>query len=256
MTGHKHDEVSHQRNWNGLAKIGILAGLGLYFTFVIFSGNLDNYINARFAWLSYLAAVLFYALALMALIRWLGDHDHADEGHHHDHDHSETSWKVLLIVAFPLIIGTLIPSQPLGAEAINGDVRLSSIPVTNASVIDSDPLARNILDWLRLFNTSGNLRAFNGQDLSVIGFVYREPDFPENYFMVVRFTISCCVADSSAIGLPVFVNGISTDDIADGEWVRVEGRFEVGDFQGQTLPIIHLDDITPVAQPDNPYLNP
>ena len=36
-----------------------MIGLGMYFVYNIASGNIPNYVNARFAWLSYVAAALF-----------------------------------------------------------------------------------------------------------------------------------------------------------------------------------------------------
>ena len=49
------------REW---AKTAVLVGLALYFIYNIFSGNLTNYINVRFAWLAYVAVLIFIALAV------------------------------------------------------------------------------------------------------------------------------------------------------------------------------------------------
>lgn len=263
MTTHDHHHHHHDDNpVDALWRIAILAGLGMYFSYNIISGNLSNYINARFAWLSYLAAALFLLMAAAALCQFWRErhhdhhHDH-DHHHHHDHDHSHTrSWWVLLIVAMPLILGTLIPSQPLGVEAVNGEVRISAVNISTATTLTTDPLEWNILDWLRNFNFSSDLTEFNGQEASVIGFIYREPNFPDNHFMVARFAVSCCVADSTAMGLPIFSESDVLADIQDGEWVRVSGLFEVGEFQEQTIPIMQLTDLEIVEQPAHPYLNP
>jgi putative membrane protein len=72
--------------------------------------------------------------------------------------------------------------------------------------------------------------------------------------MVARFTISCCVADSSAIGLPVMWQGVDT--LPQDTWVRVQGTFEVGDFQGDTVPILQASSVEVVPQPEHPYLYP
>lgn len=242
----------HTHNLQRLLKTSLLAGLGMYFTYNIISGNLANYINARFAWLSYLAAALFFILAFVGV--WSQrQQDHQHDGHQHSHT---TSWWMLLIVSLPLLFGTLLPSQPLGAEAIGGDVRTSAISINTTITLTSNPLDWNILDWLRQFSYSTDLSTFNGQQADVIGFVYREPDFPKDHFMVVRLAVSCCVADSSAIGLPVFSNDLTVEAIADGEWVRAEGTFQVGEFQQETIPILHLTAIEVVEQPAQPYLNP
>ena len=58
------------------------------------------------------------------------------------------------------------------------------------------PAWRRIGAWRKLSQ-------FNGQPADLIGFVYSEPTFGGDHFMVARFAISCCVADASAIGVPV-----------------------------------------------------
>jgi putative membrane protein len=126
--------------------------------------------------------------------------------------------------------------------------------VTAASAFTKPPLERNILDWMREFNKSSTPAAFNGQEADVVGFVYREPSFAENQFMVARFTISCCVADSSAIGLPVHVDNAA--QYSDGQWVRIKGTFEAGEFREHRLPILQAAAIEVIAEPEQPYLYP
>ena len=249
---HDHEHEHSENRSQAWMKVAILVGLGLYFGAIIVSGDLANYINARFAWLSYVAAALFLLLGAASAYSLLRQSPHHADHEHHDHQH--LSWPVLGIVAIPLVLGTLIPSQPLGAEAVDGNISLSAVSTANATAFTVDPLDRNILDWLRLFNSSADLSAFNGQESEVIGFVYREPTFPEGQFMVARFTISCCVADSSAIGL--VVNWPQSESIPDGEWVRVQGTFEAAEFREDTVPIVQATAVEVVEQPEHPYLYP
>lgn len=248
---HEHDvRQEHLLNW---LKTGLLFGLGLYFIYNILSGNLTNYINVRFAWLSYVAVVIFLALAASSahdLLRTRNQHNH----HEHDHNHSHMSWPVLLITAIPLILGTLIPSRPLGADAVNGEVSVSAAAISGASAFTTNPLERNVLDWLRVFNTSDDLTSFNGQQADVSGFVYRDINFPEGQFMVARFTVSCCVADASAIGLPV--SWLGADNIPQDTWVRVQGTFELGQFREDQAPVLKAVSVDVISQPEHPYLYP
>jgi putative membrane protein len=259
-THHDHDHAHHDHDHateqaQGWVKALLLLGLGLYFVYNIATGNLANYINVRFGWLSYVAAVLFLLLGVMSI--WGLRRESGEHGHHHDHDHDHgtVSWGVLAIIATPLILGTLIPSRPLGAAAVDGNISLnSSVSAGSVSTFTGDPLTWNVLDWLRAFNQSDNLTSFNGKEADVIGFVYREITFPDGQFMVARFAISCCVADSSAIGLPVvFADAVSFP--AD-TWVQVHGTFHIGEFRGDTVPLLYADTIEVVDQPEHPYLYP
>ncbi|MBL8161518.1 MAG: TIGR03943 family protein [Anaerolineae bacterium] len=246
----------------GWLKTGLLFGLALYFVYNILSGNLANYINQRFAWLSYVAVVLFVLLGAASLLELLRrdaheHHDHEGHEHHdhdHDHDHSSVSWVALAVVAVPLVLGTLIPSQPLGATAIDGSISLSGATVTTATTFTTNPLEWNVLDWLRAFNASDDIQSFNGRQADVVGFVYREATFPDEKLMVARFTVSCCVADAAAIGLPIVWPEASS--IPQDTWIRVQGTFQVGEFRGDTVPLLIAESIEEVPQPEHPYLYP
>ncbi|MEM6284868.1 MAG: TIGR03943 family protein [Chloroflexota bacterium] len=236
------------RQW---VQVAILAGLGAYFVYNIYSGNLANYINERFVWLSYVAAILFFAIAAFSAFKNL-------RGEETEYGLSENmntvTWTVIVTAAMPLIFGTMIPSQPLGVEAVNGNISTNAVVGVSQNTFSIAPENRNILDWLREFNSSTNYDVFNGQPANVSGFIYREPDFAENQFMVARFTVSCCVADASALGLPVFAD--NAPDFQTGEWVQISGTVQVDEFTGEVLPIINSRSIERIELPEHPYLYP
>lgn len=245
----KRDHTSLQ-HW---LQVAILAGLGVYFAYNIFSGNLANYINERFVWLSWIAVVLFFALAAFSAYRLVQGTD--EQAAYTFSSAAQTAtWSVIVTAAVPLVLGVMIPSQPLGAGAIQGSVSTSAVRGANDSGFTIPPENRNILDWLREFNTSTDYSVFNGQPADVVGFVYREPDFAPNEFMVARFTVACCVADASALGLPVFYEG--ADELPTGEWVQVQGSITVDDFGDDVLPIVQGDAVNVVDMPEHPYLYP
>lgn len=249
---HRHHAASPQA-WT---KTAVLLGMSAYFVYTIVSGNLTNYINIAFAWLSYLAAALFLLLGLMSAYRLLRGHTHT-QGHDHeqDHAHGEISWTTLAIVAIPLLLGTLIPSNALPPEAAQGNISMKSVSsVSAATAFRKPPLERNVLDWLREFNLNPSAAAYDGEPADVVGFVYREPGFEGNVFMVARYTISCCVADASAIGLPVAFEGDAA--ALDGQWVRVQGTFAAGTFRGERLPILQAASVEQIDEPERPYLYP
>lgn len=255
--GHAHHHGARE-DVQAWLKTAILLGLGAYFVYNIISGNLTNYINIRFAWLSYVAAVLFLLIGGFSLLNLLRRRSHADEHAHHDHDHAHRSgvmsWLTLAVVAVPLVLGTLIPSRPLGAEAIDGDLSISSASLGSVTTFAVNPQDRNVLDWLRVFNSTTDYSELNGQPADMIGFVYLEPNFGAEQFMVARFTISCCVADASAIAVPAAWEGAA--DLPQGEWVRVQGTIQTGEFRGERMPILQATSVELIPQPEHPYLYP
>lgn len=251
---HIHPREDRQTTVQLWVKALLMIGLGVYFVYNIASGSITNYVNERFAWLSYVAAALFLLIGGFSIWHLLSDHGHEHDAHDHDHVHEPISWRVLAILAVPLVLGTLIPSKPLGAEAISGGVNISSAAtVGTTETFNVPPEQRNVLDWLRAFNNA-EYQSFDGQTANVIGFVYSEPSFAPDEFMVARFAISCCVADATAIGLPVHWSGAR--DLAQGQWIAVKGDFQVSDFGGDAMPVIQAESVDPVAQPEHPYLYP
>ncbi|MBE2182630.1 MAG: TIGR03943 family protein [Anaerolineae bacterium] len=256
---HDHEHHDHARERRmAWAKTAILIGLGLYFVYNIVSGNLSNYINLRFGWLSYVAAGLFFLMggfSAYTLIRSRGQHTHAHD--HDNHLHPAPSWGMIAIVALPLVLGTLVPSQPLGVEAVSAiDLNAAASQVSNgdATMFTISPENRNVLDWLRVFNQTDDYSTLNNLPVDVIGFVYSEPDFGADQFMTARFTISCCVADANAIGLPVVWANAAA--LPQGEWVHVRGHMQAGEFRGETTPIVHAETVEVIESPQNPYLYP
>ncbi len=258
------------------AQVIILAAMGVYFTYSLLTGNITNYIAQKFVWLTWIAVGLLFVLAALAAQSALredahdhdhdhdhGDHEENEHAHHHDHAHGTGigAWVALGIVALPVLLGFAVPSSPLDSRAIEGDVSsdLGSITTGDAQVIGTDPLRRNVLEWIRAFNTTPDLDSFNGQEANIAGFIYRNPAMDgTDQFMVARFVMSCCVADAQAIGLTVEWPGGA--DLAKDSWVQVRGTFQVQTTDGTTRPVLIAydgsDGVTPIAQPEHPYLYP
>jgi putative membrane protein len=248
----------------------IALGLFLYTRFT--TGTLALYITPRFSWLT-LPAALGLILVGLSYRRFIAasptsehkDHDHEGAGHLHEHEHRQPdehdhgpSWVGLLLVALPVVLGLLLPPKPLGASAMsNREIGLASLNASAAPSIGA-PLAdageRNIVDWLRAFDSNPDPAAFANQKATVIGFVYRDGRFGPDSFMVSRFLVTHCVADASAIGL--LVRWPDSADLSADQWVEVQGAFQPGEFDREPLPILVADAVTPTAIPDHPYLYP
>jgi putative membrane protein len=249
-----------------IAQFILFIGLGLFLFSRLWNGTLSFYIHPRFNILTVLTAVGLIIVGIVyALHNWqttlTGEHDHDEQDllHDHTHDHNHTlSWVGLTILALPIILGVLVEPRPLGANALeNREVDLGKIASaqapegSNLSVIATAG-ERNILDWLYLFQRSTNLTEFNGEPAHVIGFVYQNEQFGAEEFMVSRFTVSCCAADATPIGL--IVQWPDTPNLVADEWVEVEGKLQVGTFDGHEMPILIAEKVTITEPPAQPYL--
>lgn len=234
----------------------ILMAMGLFLFSRILNGTLLFYINERFFWLSVLAAV---GLILVGVsYRYRADHDH-HEPDHAGYSHGRLSWAGLLLIASPIVLGLVIPPKPLGAAAMtNRDISLellTSAAAPEGGIILSKPKTeKNILDWIVEFRQTSDPAALAGEEVKLVGFVYRDERFGEDSFMVSRFVVSCCAADAAPIGL--VVHWPDSPTLADDQWVEVVGVLEPGEFEGEQLPLVKAASVTPTDVPNQPYLYP
>jgi uncharacterized repeat protein (TIGR03943 family) len=257
----------------------IVTLLGLFLLDTLLSGRIAYYINeSRFVWMSWFATAILLIMGFLQIYELMttrtpvpiaksknGDlintfaHDTSGSGHEHaGHAHAGNgapSWIMLGIVAVPLILAIVIPAKPLGATAVANSGLSVSFTGGATNVMNIAPTDRNVLDWIRAFNTSKDYSEFNGQRADFIGFVYRDITFDETKnFMAARFAISCCVADASALGIRVQTDGAQKWE--QDTWVRVKGKFQMQDVKGQDQPVLIAESVEPVERPKTPYLYP
>jgi uncharacterized repeat protein (TIGR03943 family) len=221
------------------------------------------------------------------------DHAHAHEhghGHHHhdhgaeDHDHSWAPWRyvVLLIpVIFFMLglpnkgpqavamdaefiaaetardareaVGLLTPGEApwsqlvyvgyLGKDQVKGDVQEWTFkdlwPAVSAAAASPDPSVRE--QW-------------KSKTIRVIGMYSPSPQSSRE-FRLVRFKLTCCVADAIPLPLPI----VAREDIRaikPNSWVRVTGRVEFRKRLDTTVPIIVVANsraVEPWHEDPNPY---
>lgn len=237
-----------------LFKILVFGASAGYFAFIVLSGRWAYYIDPRFQWLSVVAVVLFSLLALTHIFSGSADNEDLLEGE----DHNRVTLWPILIALVPLFLGIVIPAKPLGADAlktrgVDTSFNSVSLSVSSSESLTIVPSERNILDWARAIASRSEENSFNGEEANVVGFVFRDSRFEDNQFMITRFTISCCVADALAVGLVVEIPEGSVEYEPD-TWLRVEGTFQETLFDGDLIPILFAENITPVEQPAQPYL--
>lgn len=261
--------------------------MGLYLLDTLLSGRIAFYINIeRFVWLSWVAAFILIAMGAAQVYELIRRSANATQGRvrpaptplgaplidslaydatsgtSHDHaGHGQVvggrgpSWLVLAAIAIPLVMGLAIPAKPLSAGAIQTSGVSAGFSASKTDVLSIAAADRNVLDWIRAFNTSTNYSEFNGQQADVIGFVYRDIRMDQGkQFMVARFAVACCVADASAIG--VLVQTADAAKWPQDTWVRVKGKFDAQTIGDQKSPVLVAESVEAIAEPKQPYLYP
>ncbi|MFN8443908.1 MAG: TIGR03943 family protein [Caldilineaceae bacterium] len=249
----------------------LLLALAFFLYSRIATGTLNYYIAQRFAPFTLLALIGLFIVAVSYHsgrrkttaesndshpIHPPMDHEAA---HVHSHEH-HLNWGGVLLIALPIVLGLLVSPRPLGSAAlanreVNVTVSGSIMPAAIRSATQKAATDKNILDWSQLFGASSDpAQQYAGQPANVIGFVFRDERFAENQFMATRFVISCCVADSNPAG--IVVEGAQTHELPADQWVEVQGVFQPGKLDGQTIPVLVAQSIRKVPVPEQPYLYP
>lgn len=247
----------------------LLVTLGVFLYSRIANGTLYYYINERFASFTVIGVVGLILLGFS--YRWekpaaadgAAEPDHTHDQHDHDHSHA-LSWTGAFIVALPILLGLATTPQPLGAAALaNRDVTLSmnesALPV-GLRTREKASIDKNIMDWWHDFRSSATAgQELTGQAVRVSGFIFRDEKFGDDHFLVTRFVVSCCVADANVLGLLVSIPDEMAPALAaldDDQWVEVQGTFAAGAVEGWHMPVVQVQQVTPIDVPAQPYLYP
>ncbi|GAB4438249.1 MAG: TIGR03943 family protein [Chloroflexi bacterium OHK40] len=205
-------------------------------------GQLAFYIHPRYTALIVVAAAV---LLLMAAVRLRATFVERSTG--------GPGW-VYLLLATPLLLGTLVPARPLGADTLAGrGVELNSVASSGrAAQLARDTTSWNLLDWGTALSIRGD--ELLGEPADVVGFVFHDEALGADAFYVVRYVVTCCAADGAGVGLPVvWADGAS---LPENGWVRVRGAIDRASLDGVEQPVLRASAVEPIPQPESPYLYP
>ncbi|GGP08671.1 TIGR03943 family putative permease subunit [Oceanobacillus neutriphilus] len=96
--------------------------------------------------------------------------------------------------------------------------------------------------------------SYIGKKIKVSGFFYKEDGFEENQFVLARFLMTHCVADTSVIGMLVEFN--EANDYQEDTWLEIEGEINVTNYNGHVMPFIKVDKLKVIDEPSEPYVYP
>jgi putative membrane protein len=140
---------------------------------------------------------------------------------------------------------SVLDNQPDALTEKEYDALKNKILKANTINIDDSQYV-NIMNIIQ-----DNLNAMIGKTVTTKGFVYREKDFMQNQIIVARFGITCCVADASVYGM--MAKGEVTA-LPKDKWVQVTGKIEQTQFNGETIPVIKINQLSKITAPQQPYV--
>lgn len=100
-----------------------------------------------------------------------------------------------------------------------------------------------------LKNIHDNIDANIGKTIKISGFIFKMPDFNENYFVCARNTISNN-EDTVAGFLCEYTEAKS---LLENEWVEVTGVIIKGEYNG-SMPVIKIGNLKKIVAPANSFV--
>ena len=73
----------------------------------------------------------------------------------------------------------------------------------------------------------------------------------QNQIIVARFGITCCVADASVYGM--MAKG-EVASLPKDKWVQVTGKIDQTQYNGETIPVIKINQLSKITAPQQPYV--
>lgn len=239
-----------------LLGVGLTAALAAVTIALTLTGQLGLYINPESAWFAVTMAIVALLGTIASFALPLGAE--SDHGHDHGdaHDHAESAHRpsaagvIATVTGGVLATGTalaivLTPPATLSAElAISRDTGTAPLfqgSDTIALAATGDTAAFGVGEWASVFATATNPEAFDGDEITLTGFVTPGGDG----FDLTRLVITHCVIDAQPASVPIAVS----DAPDTGTWVTVTGT--IRDVDGRLQ--IDAASVAVVDQPKDPY---
>lgn len=262
----------------------ILLGYFEMTMYLYVSGKLDQYINLHYSYLAFLSMILTFILALTQLIVWMKEM----QVHSHLRSRSAKAASFIFLI-IPLIVAWFFPTVTLDATTVAAkgyhfplaagvDTSVQEQEGTTVQYLKPDTSSfftkaayqqemRDVTEkYLKedtITITTENFMAvmeaiydypddFSGKTVELTGFVYNDPDNPNQQF-IFRFGIIHCIADSGVYGL---LSSGQTDHFPNDTWVKARGTIQMSYHNSlkQSLPNLQLEEFQKIKMPTNPYV--
>lgn len=270
----------------------ILSGYFEMMMYLQVSGRLDQYINVHYRYLAVLSMILSALLALVQLYLWVkADGKKGVHESHDSHDHGLSKpyqrWIAYLLLALPIVVGTLFPTVslnttiveakgfnfPLSKESV-GDPQVQTQYLKPDTSIyfnksdyqdqmnelkdkyeDEQTIAITDDNYLEIMELIYNYPSeFIGKKVSYEGFIYQSKNDKSTDTFLFRFGIIHCVADSGVFGLLTHLPEGMT--VKNDDWYKVEGTIQTDFYQPfkREIPSVVVTKVEKINAPENQYV--
>lgn len=213
------------------------------------TGDYLNYVKPYAFWLIVPAGVILIAVAAITGWNvWRAKKKEVDDGH--GHGEPKVAWLLLA----PVVGMLLVAPDALGSyeaertgTVVGAEENRSTYPELPDDV---DPVPITLLDYAAraIFDEGATLE---GHRIQLRGFILYDGDEPQ----LARMVVACCAADARPV--KIGFDGEVPANLEPDQWVEVVGEYSTrqgrDEINGELVPYIEVESITPIPTPDNEY---
>jgi putative membrane protein len=233
----------------------VLAGYGIFILSLFARQALTLYINPSYVAPATIAAAVLIGLAAVKVRRAEGEACCEDAC---DCEQPPRLW-VYVLLCIPLLLAALFPPRGLDASAalqrgaqVAGMSQIHGSSTVSRASLSVDTASFSIQDWAGALSADPNPSDYKGKPVSLSGIVlHNSAAVPPGYIMVIRYQVTCCIADARPVGL--VVKDTSHGALLDNQWVRVTGIMGETGYQGQKIAVVIPKTLAPTKAGD-PYM--
>lgn len=233
-------------NRNGLIMSCILTAYAVYILYLLLSGNLKYFIHPRmfkYLWISELV-IIFLVIIQMLNLKRAGSRERIE--------------KKYVLLAVPIVMGIMVhPGKLTLAAAENkgtasaGNYSSRKIDSKDIDFIEDNTVIFNDDEYCSILNDLAvKPLKYKGMGIEITGFVYRNKYLPGDEFLLSRFLMICCAADTQIVGIPVKLK--ASEKFRDGDWYKLDGTIGYEKYKAYNgvFPVIDIKNAEKI-QPDN-----
>lgn len=237
----------------------LLGGYGIFILSLLARHIMTLYINPTYIWPTTLAGAVLVGLCALRLTSKPSDGDACCATDACGCDEPSTKWWTYVALAFPLVLAAVFPPRSLAAfSALQRGVQVAGFGATHGVSavkrvsLSVDTRTFSLQDWVGALSADPNPKDYMGKPIRLTGIVVHNTSMePPGYLMVLRYQVTCCIADARPVGL--MVRDVSHGKVRDNQWVTVIGKMGETSFQGQSLAVVMPKQILP-AKAGDPYM--
>ena len=236
----------------------LLGGYGVFILSLFARGVMTWYINPGYVWSTTLAGAVLCGIGAVGVVRRRSP---ACESCGTDCSCGESSprlWTYALL-SLPLFLALIFPPRGLAAFSANergpqiaGISSVHGLGAMKRVSLSVDTRSFSMQDWVGALSADPNPRDYKGKPVRVSGMVlHASASVPAGYVMVMRYLVTCCIADARPVG--VIVKDTSHGALRDNQWVTVTGTMDAAKEGGQLVTVVNPTAIVRTKS-GNPYI--